>query len=66
MEVRRGERMVLNSSPTAARSSPPSKSTEAVGWEGWMGVSNPIKLSSLNLISNDYTPTEKVVSLPPL
>jgi len=68
METRRGEGMVLNSSLTAeSRSlSPPPKATVAAGREGWMEVSNLFQLSSARLISDDYTPTEEVVSLAPL
>jgi len=66
MEARRGEGMVFNSTPTAeARSSPPPKAV-AAGWEGSMGVSHLSQLSSARLISDDYTPTEEVISLPPL
>jgi len=67
MAARRGEGMALNSSPIAeAISSPPPHATVAAGWEGHMGLSNLVHLSTTRLISDDYTPTEEVVSLPPL
>ena len=59
--------MAFNSSPTAeAISSPPPKATVAAGSEGCLGVSNLSRLTTIRLVSDDYTPMEEVSSLPPL
>jgi len=44
----------------------PPKATVAAGREGRMGSSNLLQLPTIRLISDDYTPTEEVISLPPL